>query len=176
VKLDTKKGILIIMTEVPDYAELLQELAAQENELQFSAFTNEAALAIGLQLIEAATAGAAAVTIDICRHGQQLFHYAMPGTSVDNDEWIKRKNRVVDRFGHSSYYMGIYYKERQTTIQEKSFLNPTDYAAHGGAFPIIIKGVGPIGTVTVSGLPQAEDHRLVVQVLRDFLSSQPKMR
>jgi uncharacterized protein (UPF0303 family) len=29
-----------------------------------------------------------------------------------------------------------------------------DYATHGGAFPLIIKDVGVVGTVTVSGLAQ----------------------
>ena len=33
-----------------------------------------------------------------------------------------------------------------------------------------VRGVGMVGTVTVSGLPQAEDHRLVVETLRDFLA------
>jgi len=43
-------------------------------------------------------------------------------------------------------------------------------AAHGGAFPVIVRDVGVVGAVTVSGLPQEEDHRLVVQVLRKFLA------
>jgi len=39
----------------------------------------------------------------------------------------------------------------------------------GGAFPIIVRDVGAVGTVAVSGLPQAENHALVVSVLREFL-------
>ena len=44
------------------------------------------------------------------------------------------------------------------------------YAAHGGAFPILLRGTGCIGTVAVSGLPQLEDHRLVVEVLEAVLA------
>ena len=44
------------------------------------------------------------------------------------------------------------------------------YAAHGGSFPIRVAGVGIVGAVTVSGLPQAQDHALVVEGLRDFLA------
>jgi uncharacterized protein (UPF0303 family) len=77
---------------------------------------------------------------------------------------------VVNRFSHSSYYMGIYYKTLNTTIQEKSYLDPTEYAPHGGAFPIIIRDVGVVGTITVSGLPQKEDHQLVVKILKQFLN------
>ena len=43
------------------------------------------------------------------------------------------------------------------------------YAAHGGAFPVTVRGVGVVGTVAVSGLPQLEDHAFVVRVLSDFL-------
>lgn len=155
------------------YQQLLSQLLKEEDVLQFSAFTNEMALELGLKLAEAARSAAKGVTVDICRNGQQLFHYALAGTSADNDEWIKRKNRVVNRFGHSSYYMGISYKAKNTTIQDSSLVDPREYAAHGGAFPIIIKEVGVVGTITVSGLPQQEDHQLVVRVLADYLGVSP---
>jgi uncharacterized protein (UPF0303 family) len=153
-----------------DYDQLLSELKHQEDELQFGEFTNDTALALGLRFVEAARKDNKALTIDICRNGQQLFHYAFAGTSADNDAWVKRKNNVVNRFGHSSYYMGTHHRARGTTFEEKSLLDPTEYAAHGGAFPIIIKNVGVVGTVTVSGLPQVEDHEMVVRVLREFLN------
>ena len=94
----------------------------------------------------------------------------MPRSRVppaDNDAWIERKNRVVRRFGHSSFYMGVSSEGR---FNEQFLLDEREYAAHGGAFPVIVRGVGVVGTVTVSGLPQEEDHRLVVSVLRDFLA------
>lgn len=151
-----------------DYDTLLIELEKEEQDIQFTSFTNATALQVGMRLVEVAQHDGHAVTVDITRGGQQLFHYALAGTSRDNDEWIRRKNRVVMRFGHSSYYMGTSYKRQQTTIQDKSLLDPRKYAAHGGAFPIIIRGVGVVGTVTVSGLAQEEDHRLVVGVLREM--------
>jgi uncharacterized protein (UPF0303 family) len=152
-----------------DYDTLLQTLRKQENELQFTSFSNEYALELGLALLKGTVTKGKAVTIDITRYGQQLFHYAMEGTSMDNDEWIKRKSNVVRRFGHSSYYMGIYLKNAGQSIQEKYLLPESEYAAHGGSFPLIIRGVGVVGTITVSGMPQAEDHELVVETLRQFL-------
>lgn len=152
-----------------DYPDMLQVLLRQEEALQFSEFTNDTALDVGMKLVNFARLNSKSVTVDICRCGQQLFHYALPGTSVDNDEWIKRKNRVVNRFGHSSFYMGNLYKSKNTTIQDSALLDPREYAPHGGAFPIIVKNVGVVGTITVSGLPQQEDHALVVQVLADHL-------
>ncbi|HEY1353201.1 MAG TPA: heme-degrading domain-containing protein [Ktedonobacteraceae bacterium] len=154
-----------------EYDALLRTLLLQEAEFQFSVFTNETALELGQALLEAAKLRGKVVTIDITRSGQQLFHYAMSGTSVDNDEWVKRKNNVVRRFGHSSYYMGVSLQKAGQTMQEKYLLAESEYAAHGGAFPLLVRNVGMVGTITVSGLPQAEDHELVVSVLRQMLAS-----
>jgi uncharacterized protein (UPF0303 family) len=76
---------------------------------------------------------------------------------------------VVNRFGHSSYFVGISLKNVGQTIEEKYLLPESDFAAHGGAFPLIIRGVGVVGSITVSGLPQQEDHELVVTTLKQFL-------
>jgi len=54
-------------------------------------------------------------------------------------------------------------------LQEKYGLDSKDYAAHGGCFPILLEGTGCVGTITVSGLPQRQDHALVVAVLQKYL-------
>ena len=41
--------------------------------------------------------------------------------------------------------------------------------AHGGSFPIRIAGSTCIGAITVSGLPQREDHDLLTRTLAKFL-------
>jgi uncharacterized protein (UPF0303 family) len=147
-----------------------EELLTQEAELQFERFDNDTALALGQALVDAARRDSLAVTVDVRRGEQQLFHAALPGTAADNDAWIERKNRVVRRFGHSSFYVGR--QLEGTTMEEKFLLDGSRFAAHGGAFPVLVRHVGMVGTVTVSGLPQAEDHRLVVSVLREFLGLQ----
>ena len=84
-----------------EYTELLKELLQQEEEIQFISFNNDMAFAVGTALLDAARSTGKGVTIDIARNGQQLFHFAMQGTSRDNDVWVQRKNNVVNRFGHS---------------------------------------------------------------------------
>jgi len=145
------------------------ELAAEEEELQFSSFTNDDAWELGTALVEGARRQGAPVAIDISRNSHTLFHVALPGATPDNDSWIARKQRVVQRFGHSTLYMRQVFVERGTTFEEALGLDPQRYAAHGGGFPVIVRSVGPVGVVVVSGLPQLEDHRMVVAALRAHL-------
>jgi uncharacterized protein (UPF0303 family) len=148
----------------------LTALLAEEHELQFASFTNDDAWALGCDLVEAAREQDAPVAIDIRRNGHQLFKAALPGATPDNDEWIRRKVNVVQRFGHSSLAVGQAARERGTTFEEQFGLDPQEYAAHGGAFPVIVRSVGPIGVITLSGLPQTDDHRMVVAAIRTHLS------
>jgi uncharacterized protein (UPF0303 family) len=78
--------------------------------------------------------------------------------------------RVVERFGHSSYYVGTLFRMRNDDFTSVSRLDRALFAADGGAVPILVRGVGPIGTVGVSGLPQDEDHAFVVAQLQSFLA------
>ena len=152
-----------------DYEKMLKELKKQEEMLQFTEFTNETALQIGMRLIEKAKEENLSITIDITRCGHQLFHYAFEGTSPDNDAWIIRKNRVVNRFHTSSLYIGTKLKLLEKTIEEKYLISSKEYCPYGGAFPIIIKNVGVVGTISSSGIRQITEHNLIVEVLKEFL-------
>lgn len=149
---------------------LLAELLEQEERLQLPRFDHDDAFRLGMLLVERARAGQLALTVDLTRVHQQLFHVALPGTTPDNDHWVRRKTAVVYRFHRSSFYMGVSCRMKGIGLAERFTLDPRDYAAHGGSFPIRVRGVGLVGTVTVSGLPQEEDHRLVVATLDHFLA------
>ena len=152
--------------------EILKSLLKEESELQFSSFNEDTAWQLGQRLVERATRDNLSVTIDIMRGQQQLFHASRPGASADNDEWVKRKVRLVYRFAHSSFYMGQLLKSMGKSIEEAFLLPESEYAPHGGCFPILIKETGVVGTITVSGLAQEEDHRLVVEAIREYLAQE----
>jgi uncharacterized protein (UPF0303 family) len=156
------------MTDFPTLA----ELAAEEEELQLARFTNDDAWTLGTALVTRARAEQLPVAVEVSRHSHQLFHAALTGATPDNDSWIQRKARVVHRFGHSSLYVGQRSREAGSTFEEQFGLDPQLFAAHGGGFPLIVRDVGPIGVVVVSGLPQVEDHRMVVTALRDLVTGQ----
>jgi uncharacterized protein (UPF0303 family) len=150
--------------------ELLDELESQEARLVFDQFDEDTAWDLGRALREGARSAGLPVAISIRRNGQRLFHAALPGSSADNDGWLDRKSAVVDRYGRSSLRVGEQFRVQGRTFDEDSRLDPALFAAHGGAFPILLRGTGCIGTVAVSGLHQLEDHRLVVETLGAFLT------
>ena len=119
----------------------LEKIALQERRLQFRHFDSGVAWAVGCALKAAAEKTQAAVAIDIQLHGFPLFSYAI----------------------------GLKHERANTTLQGTTGLDLKDYSIHGGCFPIFVAGTGCVGTITVSGLPQREDHGLVVSVLQDYL-------
>ncbi|MFZ2100611.1 MAG: heme-binding protein, partial [Oricola sp.] len=98
---------------------------------------------------------------------------ALPGTSPDNGEWVRRKINVVTRLHKCSYRVGRELAASGGSLDQSRGVEPIDVAPHGGCFPIHIKGTGVVGTVTVSGIPQREDHRFVFESLCAFLGVDP---
>jgi uncharacterized protein (UPF0303 family) len=149
----------------------LKRVEAEERELVLDSFDNEDALDLGLALVEKARSRNLPVAIDIERCGQRVFHAAMPGSAPDNAHWIERKKRLVNRTFRSSYSTGLRLRVEQRTLAEKLHLDENEYAAHGGCVPLVVTRVGFVGTVTVSGLPQRDDHELVVEALREHVAA-----
>ena len=140
----------------------LAAIAVQERELHFSRFDEDVAWRLGSRLHELAVSRKLVLAIDVRRFGQPLFYAALAGSTPDNAEWIRRKSNLVARFHRSSYAVGL---DMGASLFEKYGLPRSDFAAHGGSFPIRVQSAGVIGCVTVSGLPQRSDHELVVEAL-----------
>lgn len=153
-----------------DLARDLWLLEQHEQRLQFPSFDPRAAWNLGDIIRTLAARRQSGVAIDIHLLGWPVFYYAMPGTTPDNAEWVRRKRNVVFRYFRSSYAIGRKLESQGTTLEAKTGLDARDFAAHGGSFPIRIAGSGCVGAVTVSGLPQREDHALVTEALAQFLS------
>jgi uncharacterized protein (UPF0303 family) len=149
--------------------DLLDELEAEELRLVFDAFDEQTAWMLGSALRATAVAGRLPVAIAIRCNGRLLFHAACPGSSADNEGWLARKSAVVDRYGRSSLRVGEQFRVDGKSFDESARLDPASFAAHGGAFPILVRGTGCVGTVAVSGLPQLEDHQLVVDTIARVL-------
>ncbi|MEP7091729.1 MAG: heme-degrading domain-containing protein [Nocardioidaceae bacterium] len=150
--------------------ELLEVLEAQESRLVFDRFDEQTAWELGVLLRGTALTAGLPVAMSVRRNGQLLFHAALPGSSADNDSWLGRKSAVVDLYGRSSLRVGEQFRVDGGSFDTHSRLDLSRFAAHGGAFPVLVRGTGCVGTVAVSGLPQLEDHRLVVGALEQLLA------
>ena len=142
----------------------LARIAQQERQLQFASFDEKIAWRLGSHLRSLAVDRDLPLVIDIRRPAQPLFYSALPGTTRDNAEWVRRKSNVTFRFHRSSYAVGLDMAQKQSSLEARG-LSLADYASHGGSFPIRVQNAGLIAAVTVSGLPQRADHELVVEAL-----------
>src|ERR1700761_70008 len=146
-------------------AEDLARIALQEQELRFTHFDENTAWRLGGHVRALAVTRNLSLVVDVRRSGQPLFYSALPGTTPDNVEWVRRKGNVVARFHRSSYAIGREMEEKKSTLFDRYGLALPDCPSHGGSFPLRVVGAGCIGSVTVSGLPQRADHQLAVEAL-----------
>ena len=144
---------------------MIEKLIEQERRLVLPRFDEADAFALGVQLRDVVASRGGAVTIEIRIARETVFFHAMPGTAPANADWARRKRNVVELLHKSSYRVGRELERDGTTLEAKMGLATRDHACHGGAFPLRVAGIGVVGTVTVSGLPQREDHELIVELL-----------
>lgn len=146
-------------------------LEAEYPTLILPCFAEAEALALGRLLTDMALAEAAPVVIDIRTADRILFHAALPGAAPLNDLWVARKSATALLFQLPSLLVGQRHRDKGESLA-KHGLPAETHADHGGAVPIRVAGAGVVACVTVSGLPQLEDHRLAVrglQALRETL-------
>lgn len=137
----------------------------QEKRLVFPRFDEATAFELGSAIRDIALDEGKGVVCEVRLWDRPLFFMALPGTTADNAEWVRRKANVVRRFGKSSYRMvlekGAGPGNRALSAEMNAPIE--DYVLAGGGFPIAVKRAGIIGAVTVSGIPEHLDHMLTVR-------------
>lgn len=146
----------------------IAKVIRQEELLVFRSFDENDAWHLGQAMRAEASKYNQGVVVDIRRGENILFFTAMPGTNEENEDWARRKRNLVNLTHTSSYLIGLEIKFAGLTDRIKD-LEEINYAWHGGCFPIRVEGQGVVATATVSGLPQRDDHKLVSDVIADYL-------
>jgi uncharacterized protein (UPF0303 family) len=152
------------MTDTHSLQADIAQLAEQERRLQLPRLDEELAWELGSQLRDVALKRGVAVTIEVRIGADTVFFHAMRGTAAANADWARRKRNVCELLDQSSYRVGRELALEGKTLEDKMGLATRDYAAHGGSVPLRVNGKR-FGCVTVSGLPQREDHDMVIEVL-----------
>ena len=149
----------------------LAEVEEQERRLVLPAADPASLYALGRRMADAALERRLPVLIQV-RLGERLvFVAALPGSTASNDDWAARKARLAAWFDQSSMRVRLSHPPDGEGVYERHSLPRERFAAHGGAFPLRVAGVGMVGTVVVSGLPQVQDHAFVVEMLEAHLAA-----
>lgn len=144
-------------------------LEAQERNLVLDHADLGSLQSLGRQMSKAAEARDLPIVIQIRAGARLVYVAALPGSTASNDLWAARKARLTEHFEQSSMLVRLRHERDGQDVHGAHTLAPDLYQAHGGAFPLRARGVGVIGSVVVSGLPQIEDHAFVVEQLELFL-------
>ncbi|MDE1952133.1 MAG: heme-degrading domain-containing protein [Betaproteobacteria bacterium] len=156
-----------------DVKQELERVAAQEAALMCEPVGAEAAWRLGALLREAALERGAGLAIEVRLGGNTVFFASMAGATPANADWARRKRNTVELLARSSYAAGLALSLEGSTLQDKMGLPLRDYASHGGSFALRSRSGLLWGAVTVSGLPQRDDHELVVAILTRWLREEP---
>lgn len=151
----------------------IARLALQERRLILPGFDLNDAWTLGGRIRAMALARGLALVTEVRLASNTVFLSAMTGTAPANADWARRKRNTTELLGHSSYRVGLELKRSGATLQDSMGLPARDYASHGGSFPLLVGGVGCVGSVTVSGAPQRVDHEVVTRALAEILSIDP---
>lgn len=147
----------------------LSDLVADAKSVIYPRFDEAIALDLGQRLTQIALAEGLGVVINIRTANRTLFHAATPNSAALNDLWARRKSNTALITGKASLMVGVENRAKGRSILDDG-LNLADYAENGGAVPVMVAGSGVVAVVTVSGLPQVEDHALVMRAMRAQLA------
>lgn len=157
------------MSTADDIARIIE----QETALVFSRFDEASAFAIGSAIRERALAEGLPIIVDIQLWDRALFYAALPGSTATNANWARRKRNVVKLLHKSTYRLVLEKNRPDRSFPPSEGLDPADYVLAGGGFPIRVTGVGVVGVIAVSGLPERKDHEVVVAAVCGFLGLDP---
>ena len=144
-----------------------KDIGAEERALALAAFGEAEALAMGQAMVAEGLAAGHPIVINIRTPNRTLFHAALPGSAAANDAWARRKSNVAFFFGTSSLEQRLAHEDSGRTLA-RSGLSEADHALSGGAVPVRVTGTGIVAVATVSGLPDTEDHAMVIRALRSL--------
>ena len=136
------------------------------NKIELDSFSNRMALDMGLKIIALAESRNQQIAVEICRLNHSVFLYVDDKLPVDKHNWLRRKANVAKQFEESSLNVKNDLEIRKMTLEKTFGLDEKDFLAKGGSIPIFLKNAGMIATITVSGLNDEEDHKIIIEALK----------
>ncbi|MCV0393985.1 MAG: heme-degrading domain-containing protein [Rhizobiaceae bacterium] len=143
----------------------IELIRQQEKALVFQRFDEQTAFDLGCAIRDEALKNGLGVYLEVATWDRRLFAAATPGSAGSNVNWARRKLNVVRMFGRATYAMVLEQQRDDRMLAPAQGLSVEDYVLAGGGFPIRVANAGMVGGIAVSGLPEREDHKLIVAAL-----------
>ena len=141
----------------------------QEKALVFEHFSNKDALALGSFLTDRVYEQGIELAIAIRRvNGAILYQHMTSGTNLNNQNWMERKYNTVSLMERSSLGAWAISNLTGETVPVHG-LSESAYVFCGGGFPIRLVTGEIVAILTVSNLPQVDDHQFIVKGLSEWL-------
>lgn len=141
------------------------EVQTMIKKIELDHFSNRIAFDIGLKIVELAKSRNQHIAVEVSRLNHTVFLFVDDNLPADKHNWLRRKANVAKRFEESSLSVKNDLKDGQMSLDKTFGLDERDFIAKGGSIPIFIKNAGMIGTITVSGLRDEEDHNIIIESL-----------
>ena len=134
--------------------------------IELDSFSNRTAFEMASKIIELAKNRNQNIAVEIMRLNHTVFLYVDDNLPADKHNWLRRKANVAKQFEESSLSVKNDLQEGDMTLEKTFGLDDKDFVAKGGSIPIFIKKVGMVGIITVSGLHDDEDHKIIIDALK----------
>ena len=136
-------------------------------KIELDSFNNSIGLEMGLAIVNLAKGRNKNVAVKIERLNHTIFLFVDDNLPADKHLWLKRKANVTKHFEESSLSVKNYLTNGNMTLEKTFALDKKKYLAKGGSIPIFVKNAGMIAIITVSGLHDEEDHKIIIEALKE---------
>ena len=135
-------------------------------KIELNSFNNRLGMEMGLAIIDLAKKKNKNIAVQVERLNHIIFLYVDENLPADKHDWLKRKANVSKRFEQSSLSVKNDLVNGNMTLKETFALDDKEYLAKGGSIPVFVKNAGMIAIITVSGLHDEEDHKIIIDALQ----------
>ena len=135
-------------------------------KIEIDSFSNKLGLEIGLAIVDLAKERNQNIAVQVERINHTIFLFVDDNLPKDKHNWLRRKANVTKHFEESSLSVKNDLAKGNMTLEKTFALDEKEYLAKGGSIPIFVKNAGMTAIITVSGLHDVEDHKIIIEALK----------
>jgi uncharacterized protein (UPF0303 family) len=140
------------------------------NSLEFASMTTDDAVDLGLITVEVIRERDLSLAVDIVLGDDLVFRAKLKNTGEGNNPWLAGKAAVATAFGEPSLLVKLRHLDAGEDFTARDDIDHDTMRAYGGSIPLRVGGE-IVGTLTVSGEPDAIDHETAAEAVTRYLAA-----